>query len=230
MNKFIFTGLIILLFSHAVIAQKAPFKPELSFGINGGVTLSSISFNPSVQQQKLQQYVGGATVRYISERNFGLQMELNYSQRGWQEKDSVPDYKYTRSLSYLEVPICTHIYADLGKRVRLIFNLGPQLSFLLSEDIKDNHVINTPSRPNATAVDDDGERKIQYYDTDVQRMFDWGLCGGGGLEFRTGVGSIIAEGRYYFGLSDIFSNKKSDEFSSSSNQVINVKIAYLYRF
>lgn len=214
------TIILFLAISFSSIAQNE-FKPEWGFGFNGGVTLSSLSLSPNVQQEMLMQYVGGITVRYISERNFGLQGELNYSLRGWQEKEDelVTQNRFAKQYAYLELPIMTHIYFDLGKRVRLIFNLGPQISYCLNEK--------TLIRELKGAAWD--EIYPDYYYMDMQIPFDYGIVGGGGFELRTGIGNFILDARYYFGLSNVFKDSKSDLFQRSSNQVINIKLTYLLK-
>lgn len=62
----------------------------------------------------------------------------------------------------------------------------------------------------------------------VEKKFDWGLCGGPGLEIRTGAGSFLLEGRYYYALGDIYGNQKKDPFPKSASQVISVKLTYLF--
>ena len=210
-------GILGLIIPQFVSAQENSHK-ELSWGLNGGVSISSMSFNPKVRQSKLIQGVGGISIRYISENNFGIQSEINYSQRGWNEYDpDKPDKHYTRALDYIEFPVLTHIYFNAGKRFRTVFNLGPQLGYLLNErTIKSNIDVNDKDTPS-------------YYTQKVQRRFDWGLCFGGGVELRTGGGNFVLDGRYYYGLSDIFNNTKADYFAASSNQVINVKLTYLFK-
>ncbi|GHT07400.1 hypothetical protein FACS189432_02630 [Bacteroidia bacterium] len=200
-------------------SQNSTFSPEWAFGFNGGSTFSKISFTSSIRvpQQLLPQYSGGLTVRYISEHHFGIQGELNYSQRGWKEvTDSIHFDKLTRSLAYLELPLMTHIYFGLGKRVNFVFNIGPQVSWFLNEKVVDKE-LNTPN-----------EAPI-YYDMKVQHKFDYGIKGALGLEFKTGIGSFILDGRYYFGLSDIYNNTRSDLFQASSNKVLGVNLTYLFR-
>lgn len=202
---------------------RPPFQPEWAFGVNAGQTISRINFNPAVSQASLRQFVGGLSARYLSERHFGLQAELNFSQRGWQEeKDSVPDHRFTKQLTYLELPVMTHIYFELHRNARLVFNMGPQISCLLSEKIlKENIVID----PDYDTID----KNATHYTQSTQTKFDWGIAAGGGLEIRTGIGSFVLEGRYYYGLSDIYRNTKRDYFSVSSNQVLNVKLSYFFR-
>ncbi len=213
-----FLVLLFLIPATLVAQNKNSFQPEWAYGINGGVTISNISFNPTVPQSSYMQYAGGATGRYISENHWGLQLELNYSQRGWKEyHPDNPATQYSRQLNYLELPMFTHLYFNMGRRFRLFFVAGPQVGFLLSENAVASGLPEGDSRP-------------PYYDMKIQNKFDWGICGGGGVELRTGVGSFLLDGRYYFGLSDIFNNSKADYFAASSNKVINVKLSYLIRF
>ena len=211
---------LIILFccGNHLYSQTRSFAPEWSYGVNGGITLSRMNVNSylSVPQELLQQYSGGIVVRYISEKTFGIQAELNYSQRGWRERtDTIFVNHYARSLTYLELPILTHIYFNLAKHVRLIINMGPQVSYYIGEKEIERKI-------------NDRERDNSYYDISVQRPFDYGIKGAMGFEFRTKAGSIILDGRYYFGLSDIFNNSKADLFQASHHQVIGVNLSYLF--
>jgi hypothetical protein len=199
-----------------LINAQEKFTPEWSFGINGGMTLSKIGFDSQsrVPQSNLRQSTGGLTARYISENHFGLVGELNYSMRGWQEKtDTSYLNRYARSLVYLELPVMTQLYFNIGKRVRLLFNVGPQISYFLNDKTLEREEYD--AKP--------------YYNLPVQRRFDYGIKGGAGLEIRTGIGSFILDGNYYFGLSDIFNNTRADIFQASHNQVIGVRLTYLVR-
>ena len=42
------------------------------------------------------------------------------------------------------------------------------------------------------------------------------------------AGHFLLEGRYYYGLSDIFGNGKSDVFGRSANGTIIIKASYLF--
>jgi len=213
-----------LWFGNRAFSQTNTFTPEWAYGVNGGLTFSKVSFSSyiSVPQTLLRQFSGGITGRYISEKNFGIQVELNLSQRGWKERPDSAIYlnRYTRSITYLELPVMTHIYFNLGKRVRLIFNLGPQISYYIGEkDIGIKDIYDYKEN-------DKGE---SYYTTSIERPFDYGLKGAMGVEFRTNTASIILDGRYYFGLSDIFNNARADFFQASHNQIIGVNLTYLFR-
>jgi hypothetical protein len=63
----------------------------------------------------------------------------------------------------------------------------------------------------------------------VENKFDFGIAGGLGLEFSfPKVGHFLLEGRYYYGLGDIYGNSKRDYFARSNFQTITVKLTYLF--
>ncbi|MDD3256592.1 MAG: outer membrane beta-barrel protein, partial [Parabacteroides sp.] len=70
----------------ATLFSQETFKPELAVGASFGTTFSSVSFTPKVQQGMLMGYTAGVTARYNTEKNVGLQAELNYVQQGWKEQ------------------------------------------------------------------------------------------------------------------------------------------------
>lgn len=203
------------------------FKPEWNIGVGFGPTISSVDFRnqrgTSVSTKSDIQYHGGIAVRYINEKNLGLIAELNYSQQGWKEdfKDKpITTAKYTRTLNYLELPIMTHIY--FGGKTRFFINLGPKLSFLINEkeDMNDD-LRNYLASGNVNSLDITN----QYY-RKADKKVDYSILGGMGLEFHTGIGYFMLEGRYTFGLGDIFNNSKSDYFQRSANRVISARLTY----
>ena len=77
---------------------------------------------------------GGATIRWNTEPNLGIQAELNFTQHGWEEKfEEKPQYKYSRTVNYMELPFLTHIHFG-SKRVR-VFMIYYCRTFLLDKGI-----------------------------------------------------------------------------------------------
>jgi hypothetical protein len=63
----------------------------------------------------------------------------------------------------------------------------------------------------------------------IKNKFDYGIAGGLGVEFsHPKVGHFMLEGRYYYGLGDIYGNSKRDFFGRSNNNAIVVKLTYLF--
>ena len=135
MKKHLLLGLTLFLCLavQPVMAQLQDERHNFSIGVNGGVNISSVSFMPRIREGKQIGPSFGLTARYISEKYFsmicGIQMELNYSQRGWKEvyEDETGD-TYHRAMNYLELPILAHLAfgKDEGNGLRFIVNLGPQ--------------------------------------------------------------------------------------------------------
>jgi hypothetical protein len=209
---------------HWVCSQTNSFSKEWAFGINGGTNLSKMRFNSNhyIPQGLYLQPAGGFTVRYISENHFGILGELNYSLCGWTEKrdtiESAHLNEYTRSLAYFEIPLMTHLYFNLSKRTRLIFYVGPQFRYNVGDEVKKKII--DPENPLSPPP---------YYDekSKVYHKFDYGIKGAMGIEFRTGIGSFILSGSYYFGLADVFNSARSEPFQASSNQIVGINLAYL---
>ena len=205
MRQFI---LLIVLFFSVVVSAQDPEHPEVYIGPNFGVTGSMVMFKPSVSQTYLQGYNGGVVFRFISDKNVGFQAELNYSQRGWNESGNL----YTRQLNYIELPFMTHLY--FGNKSRFFFNLGPKISYLISENVLVDNTINSTETQHITKI---------------QNPLDYGLCAGIGFLFRTGSLVYQFDTRANYSLSDIFSNDKRDYFDTSNNLNISVNFALLFQ-
>jgi hypothetical protein len=205
-------------------AGQSQFTPEWNIGAGGGPTFSTVSFEPGIDVKTLNQYHGGFAVRYISEKNLGLIGELNYAQQGWAGNfKENPEYSHSHSLTYIEMPVMTHIY--FGRKVRFFVNIGPKIQFLLSE----KETVNNALAAYIESLSDDenaAQLTRQYYKTAKYR-FDYGIIGGMGLELRTNIGNFSLEGRYYAGFGDLFDNHAGvNNFTRSANRVLSAKLTY----
>jgi hypothetical protein len=199
---------ILIFVSASLFAQVRLDKPEMYVGVNLGVTESMVLFNPAIPQGFLMGFNGGIVFRYIAEKNVGVQAELNFSQRGWTESSGL----YSRQLNYIELPFMTHIY--IGRKNRVFFNLGPKISYLISERVLLNNT--------------GGSLDAQHI-TSVQHPFDYGLCTGLGMLFNIKGKIIQLDTRAYYSLSDVFANTKRDVFSTSNNFNLSVNLAWLFK-
>lgn len=217
-----------LLLPVSVMAQRE-YSPNFSIGGKAGATLSRMSFSPEVHQKFTQGLTMGLACRYTEEKIFGLIGEINVTQRGWAEdfaKDEAPEFSYSRTLTYVSIPVMTHIYFGLQK-FRGFFNLGPEVGFLLGSSIDANfdydNYKNIPNFPQ-------GSRTNEQLAMAVDRKFDYGIVGGAGMEIVIKRRhSIMLEGRYYFGLGNIFKDSKRDFFAASRNNSIEISLKYMIR-
>lgn len=210
----------------SVAAQNNRFEREFFVGANAGAVATRMDFNPSIPQTLKYGVHGGLSAKFISEKHLGFVLELNYSQRGWSEDyaDSL-NYTYNRTLNYLEIPFMTHIY--VGNKTRFIINAGPQISFLLN----DKHEMSDALAEYVKAQNelDPGARfGYQYSPISEMKRVEYGLVGGLGVELNTAIGTFDLEGRYYFGLGDIFTNRRTENayFNRSAHRLIETKLTY----
>jgi hypothetical protein len=198
--KRIYLIILVCIITNYLLAQND--YQEHAIGIRGGATLSMVQFNPSIQQSTLPiTYHVGAQFRMVSEKYFGLKVELNYSQKGFK------DINGHRRLDYIELPLMTHI--TFGQKLfRFFIDLGPEVAYL----IQDKTIISTEQQHNLL----------------VKNRFDYGLVGGLGFELNTKYGIYTIDARYNFGLNNIFGNSASEYFKTSTNQNITLSLAYLF--
>lgn len=221
-------------------AQIGEYRSEFALGASAGYIISQVGFMPEVPQKQHMNGMVGLAFRYTCEKYFSsvcaVTAELNYVNVGWvqdiltiddepviNQQSGLPE-QYKRTISYLQVPI----FARMGwgcerKGFQAFFQLGPQFGFFLNERTTMNYEYGRQNLNMRTS-------KIVAQETmPVERKIDYGIAGGGGLEFsHPKVGHFLLEGRYYYGLGDIYGNSKRDYFGRSNLTNIVIKLTYLY--
>lgn len=217
---------ILIIFIWAFDASgQAHYTSRVFLGAKGGVEMSRVFFNPSVKQSMSIGSTAGIMFRYTEERNFALLAELNFSQRGWKEDLSPSEWQYRRTINYLDLPVMTQIY--FGRRGKFFFNVGPQVSMVLSDSYTSNFDINDVASldgyPNKGRVHDE-------LTLPIQNKFDFGINAGLGGEFSIAPKhSVMLEARFYYGIGNIFSNGYRDPFRASNSMAISVSAGYWFR-
>ena len=181
--------------------------------------------------------------------------EVNIAQTGWKENildvDNQPVYyeddkyktdplTYERHMTYIQIPV----FARLGwgrerNGVQAFIHLGPQIGFYLNDKVESNFDVHDPAFNPAIK---DGKFGPDYVYGDlrashvvaqdtmaIENKFDYGIAVGAGLEFSNRhFGHFMIEGRYYYGLGNIYGNTKRDYFSRSNFGNIVIKCTYLF--
>lgn len=215
----------ILLASIPALSQ-THYDGTIAVGGKAGVSLSRVNFNPTVQQAMLPGVTAGVAFRYVEEKHFGLVAELNMTQRGWKEVLEGSDYSYNHRFTYLELPVMTHIYFG-SRRVKGFFNLGPELGVMLGDAVNANFSYQDAASMDYFIKD---TRHIEQMTMDVNNRLDYGICGGAGMEVNLDSRhSVLLEGRFYYGLTDVFPNHKTDVFSGSNSMTVTLTLGYFFR-
>ena len=219
--------LILMFATTALWGQVGEFRSALAIGVNGGYALNKVSFNPTIKQKYHGGMTAGITLRYTCEKYFSMlcavQAEVNFAQMGWKENIETSTDTYSRTVNYIQVPLLARL--SFGREVKGAMGylvLGPQLGFYLSDSDKRTGEWSPATlglRPNNVT---------EQYDLKIQNKFEYGITGGLGLEVNTRrAGHFMLEGRYYFGLSNLFHDGK-DTFGRSANGAIVAKVSYLF--
>ena len=98
-------------------------------------------------------------------------------------RDEAPKFEYSRTLTYVQIPLLTHIYFG-SRKVKGFFNLGPEVGFLINDKITANFDYN---KYDAIEGFPQGYRTNEQLRMEVQNTFDYGIAGGAGIEFLSTV-------------------------------------------
>lgn len=208
------------------VTAETHYKPHISIGGRAAMAMSKVSFSPSVKQLWNNGTSGAVTFRYTEEKIFGLIAELGWQTRGWKENFEGAPFSYSHSLTYVRLPLLTHIYFG-SPRFKCFINLGPEFSYMISDKISADFDYRDPASVADFPI---ANRMTEQMATPIKNKFDYGIAGGAGIEFYISPrNSITLEGRYYFGLGNIFPAAKADTFSASRNTSIEVTVGYNFR-
>lgn len=232
--------LLVLLAAMSAKAQVGDHRNDFAIGVNGGYALSNVGFVPKVTQSLHPGITGGLSFKYTCEKYFktycSVLAEVNYARIGWKERIlTVTDEPvvnpvtglaeaYQRDLNYIQVPVFAHLaWGKEHKGFQFFFQAGPQFGFLLNESTTSNFRFadrNLADRSNQTCAQDTMA---------VENRFDYGIAAGLGVEWSIPhAGHVLLEGRYYYGLGNIYGDSKRDYFAKSNHSNIVIKLTYLF--
>ena len=182
-------------------AQPRLNTPEFYFGAHGGVTASTVMFQPSHSGMSpiTNAYVlggnGGLVFRYAGHKYCHFQMELNYEHLGWTESGTA------HNLHYIELPIFMHL--NFGSPLcRWFLNLGPQIGYCVKDE-----------------------------SAAITHPFDWGLAAGTGLYFNTKkAGLYQLEIRFDYSLGGVLGTTVTDDHTMASPMDLSINLAYMWKF
>jgi len=213
-------GLLLLVqFSLFSQAQDVPFKKEFFLGARGGMIFSNVKFKPNVEQNTYIGNSAGFIFRMISEPHVGIQIELNYINKGWEEKPLAgATQNYFHRLNYFDIPVMTH--ASMGsKAFKVTLNLGPAIAFLLSDSQGMN-----PASPGIPDVP-----TIPYWGKPIDSSVDFLFVGGLGTEYHfRKAGAVALDARLFYSLTNLF-DAKNYAYDPSRTTGVQVTLAYLFK-
>jgi hypothetical protein len=248
MRKILTIIIASILFTTKILAQVGEYRNKYSIGIGGGYTLNRIGFLPTVTQNMHGGYTCGLTARYTCEKYFStlcaVQMEVNMTQLGWRERietiDGAPVInpdagtveEYQRDQTYIQIPIFAHLsWGKESNGINGFINLGPQIGINTGEKTKKNYELPFTSKNYPDTYDSQSGRVnavVAQETMPIENKFDYGIAVGAGIEWHIKhFGRLNLEGRYYYGLGNIYGDSKRDYFGASNHNTIFIKFSYL---
>ncbi len=235
--------------SQQAMAQVGEYRNRFSVGASAGYVLNSISFLPKVVQGMHGGMTFGITGRYTSEKYFStlcaIQGEVNVVSLGWkQDILTINDEpvvnpvtqqteEYQRDMTYIQIPIFAHL--SWGKETNGFcgfVNLGPQFGYLMSEKTSKNYDLPFTSAnfPDSWNSEEGRVSQVEEQETmDVENKIDYGITVGAGVEWsHKHIGRLALEGRFYYGLGNLYGDSKRDYFAASNHTTIVIKLTYMH--
>lgn len=152
--------------------------------------------------------------------------------------DLTGNIDYKEHISYLDFPVMLKFNLR-GRGIRPYFMAGPQLSFALNASQKDifyqgsmdNYVVSGTGLvyENTVTVEDaiaNTELEIGTGRNDYFRPADFGIAVGTGLSIELDFGYIVADVRYYMGMSNI--RNSSNPIFDIKNRSVMINVGYMY--
>lgn len=202
--KFFATAIVFASALTATAQNEADNKNDMSpsFGVKGGVNFATVTGDDFDSPDMRTSFHVGAVAEFPMADIFSIQVEGVYSSKGFKSNidggivGGDGDIEY--QLDYIDVPVLAKVYVTKG----LSFEVGPQFSFLVNEEI------------DSDPTDDPGD-----LETNEAKDFDFGIAGG--LTFQTDMG-LFATGRYVYGMTEII------EDSDAHNSVFQISLGYKF--
>lgn len=202
--------------------SKSEFRPRLMVGPTAGINLSSVIFQPKIDQTLKMGFDAGVVLRYDVVPYAGIWLEVDYSMRGWKEvPDMYPDRYYEQTLSFVNIPFMTHFMIGSGP-LKITIDGGTHFGVLLGES----------NRNNFPTADETPLEKVftRHHGIAVQKKFAWGIGGGVGAEYHLPKMIIGARLSYVYGLGELFNHSAGDVLAKSSENIFAGKAYVLFPF
>ncbi|CAM3026000.1 PorT family protein [Chryseobacterium flavum] len=201
--------------STLAFAQQTTSTSSATFGVKGGMNVSSLSNGADLSDSKSKiGFNAGVFANIPLASSFSVQPEVLYNDLGskvtreFTAGGNTYRNEYSRNLGYIAVPVMFQYNAT----PEFFLEAGPEFGFLVSAKDKIKNSTNSNS-----------STQIATLDKDDFQTFNFGIGIGAGYYFLPNLG-ITA--RYTAGLTDIYKNNSGD---AVKNNVFQVGLAYKFK-
>ena len=171
----------------------------VSYGFKAGIDMANFTGDISNNSMKVG-FIGGGFVEYMVAPQIGIQLEVLYAMKGTKEDGGDGKLKF----DYLEIPVLFKYIVPTQGNVSPFFFAGPQVGFLLS------------------AKSDPGGEDIK----DAFESVDFGLAFGAGANIKMESFTLMFDGRYSLGLTNVVKDAPSGFSWKTSNIAFTVGVGF----
>lgn len=198
-----------------LIEKNNEFKPFHQIGLKAGYGWKSIYLNPIISLDLSLGGRAGICYRYFGEKWVGIQLEINYVQKGWKELP-ISSNVFEMNTAYIELPFTTQF--QLGKKIGYGAGVGPNISYLVSQS------------KSFTQNDPDTE-PLFYYGYGIHNRWDLGLEANLHILLNVGsTGKLLVQVNYTRALNNVYRTSADNLFISAQNHQIFLNLGYLLHF
>ena len=181
-----------------------PGQPRVSVGARAGASFSTLSGDAFEEAGYRPGFAGGLFATVNVNPLFAIQPEVLFVQRGTTVDEDGglspfgTDLEDEIRINTIEIPVLVRVNVPTRSAARPHLFFGPSLGVVLSASRDFN---------DGTLGDDDDLFEDDDFE-DALKSTDIGMVVGGGLDVRLPVaGKVTLDGRYTFGLSDVFDDE-----------------------
>lgn len=197
----------------AALAVATPLTAQTSFGVRGGMTLSTLAASEEDEDFELSYVTGfhlGITAS-LGSGGSGLFLSAAYAQRGSTLTVDIPGG--LDSGESLEATIDL-AYVDIGAFGRIPIGGGPYL--LVGPTLGLRIACSTSFSGQGVSVTNDCGEGLE---DDPYKTFDFGVTGGAGISFGVGGRNMVVEALYGFGILNLI----DDDDESVNNRGLTIR-------
>jgi hypothetical protein len=131
-------------------------------------------------------YHAGAVAQFGVAKNFSIDPELCWLQKGWHLENATTDVK--RIFNTIDLQVLAKYTIPFSEKFFGYADAGPTISYALS----------------CTKQPEGGDKVKVDFDAEMISRFDYGIGAGIGLGMKAGKGKLFVDGRYMLSFSDVF--------------------------
>lgn len=202
---------VVLLAALCVIAL-APRDLAAGVGIKGGYSLAKFSLTPA-DTEMTWQYLPSWVAGIYFDFNLGfvtIQPEVLYTRMGAKFADEVEDFRIEYRYDYVQVPVLLKFNIVPAGPIRPFLYGGGYGAYLVKAE---------------GFMESGGETDTADLTEEFMRV-DYGVVGGGGLAFKLPGVSLSVEGRYNYGLANIFKDPVEGDAMKNRSIMVLVGVGF----